>query len=78
MTNKVIRWFAIILLKGLKMKKQKHIKSGAERNLLFELYHNGLYRQKVVANKKRKNDRKTWRAKLKEGYLLNIFFFKCA
>lgn len=54
------------------MKKQKRIKSGRERCLLFELYHNGLYRHKVVVDKKKKNDRKTWRAKLKEGYPLNI------
>ncbi|MEE6207304.1 MAG: hypothetical protein VZR95_04545 [Alphaproteobacteria bacterium] len=59
------------------MKKQKRIKTGAERALLFELYHNGLYRQKVIVNKKKKNDRKLWRAK-KEGYPLNIFFLQCA
>ena len=60
------------------MKKRKQIKTGEERCLLFDLYHNGLFRQKVVPNKKRKNDRKTWRNKLKEGYPLNIFYFECA
>lgn len=60
------------------MKKRKRIRTGEERRLLFDLYHNGLYRQKVIANKKKKNDRKTWKAKLKESYPLNIFFLKCA
>ena len=65
--------------KGIEMKKrkQKRIKTGEERCLLFDLFHNGLYRQKVVPNKKRKNDRKLWRAK-REGYPLNIFFPQCA
>ena len=66
--------------KGIEMKKrkQKRIKTGEERCLLFDLYHNGLYRQKVIANKKRKNDRKSWRVKLKEGYPLITFFQECA
>lgn len=60
--------------KGIEMKKrkQKRIKTGEERCLLFDLFHNGLYRQKVVPNKKRKNDRKLWRAK-REGYPLITF-----
>ena len=61
----------------MKKRKQKRIKTGEERCLLFDLFHNGLYRQKVVPNKKRKNDRKVWRAK-KEGYPLNILTLQCA
>lgn len=61
----------------MKKRKQKRIKAGEERALLFDLFHNGLYRQKVVPNKKRKNDRKEWRAK-KEGYPLNILTLQCA
>lgn len=61
----------------MKKRKQKRIKTGEERCLLFDLFHNGLYRQKVIANKKKKNDRKEWRAK-REGYPLNIFYFECA
>lgn len=61
----------------MKKRKQKRIKTGEERALLFDLFHNGLYRQKVVPNKKRQNDRKAWRAK-REGYPLNIFFTQCA
>lgn len=56
----------------MKKQKQKQIKTGAQRCLLFELYHNRVYRSKVIANKKKKNDRKTWRSKL-ESYPLNIF-----
>lgn len=54
------------------MKKRKQIKTGEQRCLLFDLYHNGLYRSKTIANKKKKNDRKTWRNKLKESYYSNI------
>jgi len=61
----------------MKKRKQKRIKTGEERCLLFDLYHNGLYRQKVIANKKKKNDRKLWRAK-REGYHLITFSFECA
>lgn len=53
------------------MKKQKRIKTGEERALLFDLYHNGLYRQKVIPNKKKKNDRKSWKMK-KESYYQNL------
>jgi hypothetical protein len=62
----------------MKKRKQKRIRTGEERCLLFDLYHNGLFRQKVVPNKKRKNDRKTWRNKLKEGYPLITFSIECA
>jgi len=35
------------------MKKKKRTKSGEERALLFALYHNGLYKQKIIPNKKK-------------------------
>ena len=60
------------------MKKTKQIKTGKERALLFDLYHNGLFKQKIVPNKKKNNDRKVWRAKSKESYPLITFFLKCA
>ena len=53
------------------MKKQKRTKSGEERILLFNLYHNALFKQKVIPNKKKKNDRKSWKAK-KETYYQNL------
>jgi len=62
----------------MKKRKQRRIRTGEERCLLFDLYHNGLYRQKVIANKKKNNDRKTWRTKINEGYPLIIFFPECA
>ena len=34
-------------------KKIKRIKTGEERCLLFNLYHNGLFKQKVIPNKKK-------------------------
>ena len=61
----------------MKKRKQKRIKTGEERCLLFDLFHNGLYRQKVIDNKKKKNDRKEWRAK-REGYPLITFSIECA
>lgn len=61
----------------MRKRKQKRFKTGEERALLFDLFHNGLYRQKVIANKKKKNDRKLWRAK-REGYHLITFYFECA
>jgi len=53
-------------------RKQKRFKTGEERALLFDLYHNALYKQKVIPNKKKKNDRKTWKCK-KESYYQNLF-----
>ena len=52
-------------------RKQKRFKTGEERALLFDLYHNALYKQKVIPNKKKKNDRKTWKCK-KESYYQNL------
>ena len=48
-------------------KKQKRIVSGEERAIRFNLFHNGLFKQKVIPNKKKKNDRKDWKCK-KETY----------
>lgn len=52
-------------------KKQKRIKSGEERNLLFNLYHNGLFRQKIILNKKKKI--KKFDVKKEVSYYLNCF-----
>ena len=60
------------------MKKTKRLKTGKERALLFDLYHNGLFKQKIVPNKKKLNDRKVWRTKAKESYPLITLFQKCA
>ena len=34
-------------------KKKKRVKTGEERILLFNLYHNKLYQHKVIKNKKK-------------------------
>lgn len=53
------------------MKKQKRFVTGEERALRFNLFHNALFKQKVIPNKKKKNDRKEWKAK-KETYYQNL------
>lgn len=58
--------------KKMSKAKKKSFVNGDERALRFELFHNGLYKQKVIPNKKRKNDRKTWKNK-KDNYYSNIF-----
>lgn len=55
----------------MKKSKQKRFVTGEERVLRFELFHNALYKQKVIPNKKKKNDRKEWKAK-KESYYQNL------
>lgn len=42
-------------------KKNKRIKTGEERCLLFNLYHNGLFHQKVIPNKKKKEKKFNWK-----------------
>lgn len=39
----------------MKKKKQKKIIPGESRILRFELFHNGLYKQKIIRNKKKDN-----------------------
>lgn len=38
----------------MKKHKQKRIKTGEERALQFALFHNGLFKQKIIPNKKKK------------------------
>lgn len=42
-------------------KKTKRTKTGEERILLFNLYHNGLFRHKIVPNKKKKEKKYNWK-----------------
>ena len=37
----------------MKNKKQKRFISGEERALRFNLFHNGLFKQKIIPNKKK-------------------------
>lgn len=45
----------------MKKKISKRIKTGEERCLLFNLYHNKLFRQKVIPNKKKKVKKFNWK-----------------
>ena len=54
-------------------KKIKRIKTGEERCLLFSLYHNGLFKQKVIPNKK-KNVKK-FNLKKEMASYLNIMIY---
>ena len=47
----------------MKNKNQKRFISGEERALRFNLYHNGLFKQKIIPNKK-KAERKREKIKL--------------
>ena len=51
-------------------KKNKRIKTGEERAILFNLYHNGLFRHKVVPNKKKKVKKFDWKKEVTDS--LNI------
>ena len=55
-------------------KKTKRIKTGEERCLLFNLYHNGLFQHKVVPNKKKKLKKFNWKKAMAD--YLNIKFNK--
>lgn len=45
----------------MKKKISKRIKTGEERCLLFNLYHNKLFKQKVIPNKKKNIKRFDWK-----------------
>lgn len=45
----------------MKKKISKRIKTGEERCLLFNLYHNKLFKQKVIPNKKKDVKKFNWK-----------------
>lgn len=45
-------------------KKNKRFITGEERVLRFELFHNGLYKQKVIPNKKKAIKKYNWKKDL--------------
>lgn len=45
----------------MRKKKNKRIKTGEERCLLFNLYHNKLFKQKVIPNKKKNIKKFNWK-----------------
>ncbi len=48
----------------MKKSKNKRIKTGEERCLLFNLYHNGLFRHKVIKNKKKELKKFNWKKEI--------------
>lgn len=58
------------------MKKKKTFKPGCVRAVEFDLLHNGLYRQKVIPNKKKKI--KKFDFKKEVSSYLNYLIFKMA
>ena len=55
----------------MKNKKQKRFISGEERALRFNLFHNGLFKQKIIKNKKK--EIKKFNYKKEISYYLNIY-----
>ena len=52
----------------MKKKISKRIKTGEERCLLFNLYHDKLFKQKVIPNKKKNIKKFDWKKDM-AGYL---------
>jgi len=50
----------------MKNKKQKRFISGEERALRFNLYHNGLFKQKIIPNKKKAEKLKRKKVDIRE------------
>ena len=50
----------------MKNKKQKRFISGEERALRFNLYHNGLFKQKIIPNKKKAEKLKRRKVDIRE------------
>lgn len=48
----------------MKKRKNKRIKTGEERCLLFNLYHNGLFRHKIIKNKKKELKKFNWKKEI--------------
>ena len=54
-------------------KKNKRFINGEERALRFNLFYNGLYKQKIIKNKKKEN--KKFNLKKEISYYLNVYNF---
>lgn len=59
-------------------KKKKRFIPGEIRAINYDLFHNGLYRQKVIKNKKKEqNNRKKFKLSKESSYYLSIFSKMC-
>lgn len=57
----------------MKKRKNKRIKTGEERCLLFNLYHNGLFRHKVIKNKKKEIKKFNWKQNITDYLSIKKF-----
>ena len=57
----------------MKKQKKKRIKTGEERCLLFNLYHNGLFRHKVIKNKKKETKKFNWKQNITDYLSIKKF-----
>ena len=55
------------------MKKKKRFISGEERTLRFNLYHNGLFKQKIIPNKKKAEKLKRKKVDIREYQPFSFF-----
>ena len=62
----------------MKNKKQKRFISGEERALRFNLFHNGLFKQKIIPNKKKAEKLKRKKVDIREyqPFLFSLFYNK--
>ena len=62
----------------MKNKKQKRFISGEERALRFNLFHNGLFKQKIIPNKKHAEKLKRKKVDIREHqpFLFSLFYNK--
>lgn len=59
-------------------KKKKRFIPGEIRAINFDLFHNGLYKQQIIKNKKKEQyNRKKFKLNKESSYYLNVFL-ECA
>lgn len=59
----------------MKHKKAKRFISGEERALRFNLYHNGLFKQKIIPNKKKAEKLKRKKVDIREYQPFNLLVY---
>ena len=59
----------------MKNKKQKRFINGEERALRFNLYHNGLFKQKIIPNKKKAETLKRKKVDIREYQPFNLLLY---
>lgn len=59
----------------MKNKKQKRFINGEERALRFNLYHSGLFKQKIIPNKKKAETLKRRKVDIREYQPFNLLLY---